>query len=63
MKKFINKTDNFIIDSLKGFAKAHDDLVELSLDPIFVTRKKINSDKVLLVSGGDLVMNPCIQAI
>ena len=52
MKKFINKTDNFIIDSLKGFAKAHDDLVELNLDPIFVTRKKINSDKVLLVSGG-----------
>ena len=52
MKKFINKTDNFITDSLKGFAKAHDDLVELNLDPIFMTRKKINSDKVLLVSGG-----------
>jgi len=52
MKKFINKTDNFITDSLKGFAKAHDDLVELNLDPIFVTRKIINSDKVLLVSGG-----------
>jgi dihydroxyacetone kinase-like protein len=39
MKKFINKTDNFIVDSLRGFAKAHDDIVVLNLDPIFVTRK------------------------
>jgi len=52
MKKFINKTDDFIIDSLKGFAKAHDDIVALNLDPIFVTRKEINPNKVLLVSGG-----------
>ena len=52
MKKFINKTDDFIVDSLKGFAKAHDDLVTLNLDPIFLTRKEINPNKVLLVSGG-----------
>jgi len=52
MKKFINKTDDFIVDSLKGFSKAHDDIVALNLDPIFVTRKKINPNKVLLVSGG-----------
>ena len=52
MKKFINKTDDFIVDSLKGFAKAHDDIVALNLDPIFVTRKEINPNKVLLISGG-----------
>ena len=52
MKKFINKTDDFIIDSLKGFANAHNNLVTLNLNPIFVTRKEINPNKVLLVSGG-----------
>ncbi len=52
MKKFINQTDDFIVDSLKGFAKAHNDLVKVNLDPIFVTRKIINPNKVLLVSGG-----------
>ena len=52
MKKFINKTDDFIVDSLKGFAKAHADIVALNLDPIFMTRKEINPNKVLLVSGG-----------
>ena len=52
MKKFINEKDDFIIDSLKGFARAHEDSVALSLDPIFLTRKEINPKKVLLISGG-----------
>ena len=52
MKKFINEKDDFIIDSLKGFARAHEDSVDLSLDPIFLTRKEINPKKVLLISGG-----------
>jgi dihydroxyacetone kinase-like protein len=52
MKKFLNQTDNFIVDSLKGYAKAHEDLIYLNLDPVFVTRKEINPNKVLLVSGG-----------
>lgn len=52
MKKFINKTDHFIQESLNGFALAHNDLVEVNDVPLFVKRKKINSDKVILISGG-----------
>jgi dihydroxyacetone kinase-like protein len=32
--------------------KAHKDIVHVSLDPFYVTRKNINPNKVLLVSGG-----------
>ena len=63
MKKFINKTDDFIIDSLKGFAKAHDDIVTLNLDPIFVTRKEINPNKVLLIQAVDRDMNRFTRVI
>ena len=37
MKKFINKIDNILIESLSGFAKAHSEIVELHLDPIFLS--------------------------
>ncbi len=52
MKKFINKVDNLLTESLTGFAQAHSDLVSLNLDPNFLTRKQINNDKVILISGG-----------
>ena len=52
MKKFLNDVDDFLHESLSGFAEAHKDIVNVNLDPFYVTRKNINPNKVLLVSGG-----------
>ena len=45
MKKFLNDVDNFLHESLSGFAEAHKDIVHVSLDPFYVTRKNINPNK------------------
>lgn len=52
MKKFINKIDNLLVESLSGFAAAHSDLVCLHLDPNFLTRKIKAQNKVAIISGG-----------
>ena len=52
MKKFINKVDDFVSESLSGFAAAHSDLVSLHLNPNFLTRKNISKNKVAIISGG-----------
>ncbi|MCC8392359.1 dihydroxyacetone kinase subunit DhaK [Paraburkholderia sp. MMS20-SJTR3] len=52
MKKFINHVDDFLPESLAGFAAAHGDLVVLNQDPVFVRRKTLKPGKVALVSGG-----------
>jgi dihydroxyacetone kinase-like protein len=52
MKKFINKVDDVLVESLTGFALAHSDLVSLNLDPNFLTRKQKASNKVAIISGG-----------
>ncbi len=53
MKKFINKPDDFLKESLNGFGKAHSDIIKVSLDPSFVSRKNKTKDgKVSLISGG-----------
>lgn len=52
MKKFINKVDDVLIESLSGFATAHSDLVKLNLDPNFLTRKQKATNKVAIISGG-----------
>jgi len=52
MKKFINKVDDVLIESLSGFASAHHDLVELNTDPLFLTRKQKATNKVAIISGG-----------
>lgn len=52
MKKFINNVDDLLTESLTGFAKAHEDLVTLSLGPIFLTRHKKAENKVAIISGG-----------
>ncbi len=52
MKKFINKIDDVLVESLSGFASAHSDLVSLNLDPNFLTRKQIATNKVAIISGG-----------
>lgn len=52
MKKFINKVDNILVESLYGFAAAHSDVVALHLNPNFLTRKNIANNKVAIISGG-----------
>jgi dihydroxyacetone kinase-like protein len=52
MKKFINHVDDFLTESLAGFAAAHGDLVVLNHEPVFVRRKTLKLGKVALVSGG-----------
>lgn len=54
MKKLINNPEDVVLESVRGFAHAHDDLVRLIEDPAFVI---VRSDapvqnKVGLVSGG-----------
>jgi len=52
MKKFVNDVELLLQESLQGLAAAHSDLVELHLDPTFVTRKTPAKNKVALISGG-----------
>ena len=52
MKKFINHIDDVISESLAGFAAAHSDLVQLYLNPNFLTRQNKASNKVAIISGG-----------
>ena len=52
MKKFINKIDDVLVESLGGLALAHQDIVSLNLNPHFVTRKQKAMNKVAIISGG-----------
>ncbi|ROS77098.1 dihydroxyacetone kinase subunit DhaK [Cellulomonas sp. PhB143] len=53
MKKLINDPQDVVEETLQGFAAAHADLVEVSLDPAFVRRAGgAVAGKVGLVSGG-----------
>ena len=52
MKKFVNKIDNILSESLAGFALAHHDLINLNLNPNFLTRKQKALNKVAIISGG-----------
>lgn len=53
MKKMINGVESVLEESLKGFAKAHEDIITLNHQPHFVTRNTTaDSPKVALISGG-----------
>ena len=53
MKKFVNKVDEILTESLTGFGNAHRDILEVKLSPDFVARKsKPANSKVALISGG-----------
>jgi dihydroxyacetone kinase-like protein len=53
MKKFINSIDSLLDESLRGFAKAHADIVQLNAQPRFIRRKQSTAPgKVALISGG-----------
>ena len=53
MKKFVNKVDNILKESLSGFGKAHPDIIKVNLSPDFIFRaNKASNSKVALISGG-----------
>lgn len=53
MKKFINHVDTLLDESLRGFARAHSELVELNQEPRFIRRREASgAGKVALISGG-----------
>lgn len=58
MKKFVNDVEDILTESLRGFAAAHPDLVEIHFSPTFVTRARGPAaggpvkGKVALISGG-----------
>jgi phosphoenolpyruvate---glycerone phosphotransferase subunit DhaK len=52
MKKIMNRVDDFLSESLAGFATAHGDVVTLNREPVFVRRRELTQGKVALISGG-----------
>jgi len=53
MKKLINDPDHVVQESLRGFARAHPELVDVHFDPTFVVRADgAQEGKVGIVSGG-----------
>ena len=53
MKKFVNKVDEILNESLTGFGDAHNDILDVRLKPDFIARKKKSENpKVALISGG-----------
>lgn len=53
MKKFIDTADSLLDQSLNGFAKAHADIVQLSVNPRYIRRTTpAFTGKVALISGG-----------
>lgn len=52
MKKIINRVEDVLAESLRGFGAAHADIVEVGADPRLVTRRHPRRDKVALISGG-----------
>jgi phosphoenolpyruvate---glycerone phosphotransferase subunit DhaK len=53
MKKLMNRIDDVLTESLRGFGLAHADLVSVQFEPTFVARKGGGKQgKVALVSGG-----------
>jgi len=52
VKKMMNRVDNFLSESLAGFATAHSDVVTLNSEPVFVRRRTLTPGKVALISGG-----------
>jgi dihydroxyacetone kinase-like protein len=53
MKKFLNSVETLLDESLHGFAKAHEDIVQFNEEPRFVHRVTPSKlGKVALISGG-----------
>src|ERR1700741_2710406 len=48
----MNHVDDFLSESLAGFATAHSDVVTRNREPVFVRRQRLTKGKVALISGG-----------
>lgn len=58
MKKFINAVEDFVLETLSGFAAAHGDLVRVNLETRMALRTNPSPGKVALVSGGGFGHEP-----
>src|SRR5687768_8337678 len=53
MKKLINDPESYLLQGLRGFGRAHADLVRVDLDQRFIVRREPpRQGKVALISGG-----------
>ncbi len=52
MKKFMNKAETLVAESLAGFVAAHERLVAFGAEGKFVRRRTLRVGKVALISGG-----------
>lgn len=52
MKKIINKVEDIVIEMCEGMAKAHPKQLNFSKKYKIITRKELNRNKVILISGG-----------
>lgn len=53
MKKLINKPEDVVHESLEGFAAAHEDIVRVHFDPVYIVRRDAPlRGKVGVISGG-----------
>jgi dihydroxyacetone kinase-like protein len=52
VKKFINHPEDFVPDSVRGFAEAHAQLVVMNRSPLYVRRKALKRQGVALITGG-----------
>ena len=52
MKKFMNKADTIVSESLEGFVEAHRSIVTFGEDRLFVRRHTLETSKVGVISGG-----------
>jgi len=52
MKKFMNRPETLVAESLAGLVAAHERLVTFGADGKFVRRRSLRPDKVALISGG-----------
>lgn len=52
MKKFLNRPDDFVLESVSGFAESHADLVSINRSPLYVRRRSLKRKGVAVVSGG-----------
>jgi len=52
MKKILNKVEDLVIEMCEGMEKAHPEMLHFSRKYKILRRKKLNPDKVSLISGG-----------
>ncbi|MCA1366984.1 dihydroxyacetone kinase subunit DhaK [Bradyrhizobium sp. BRP14] len=52
MKKFMNRPETLVAESLAGFVAAHEHMVSFGADRKFVRRRSLRPGKVALISGG-----------